>query len=383
MASISHLKITHLRNLVDVDLQPSPRFNVFYGSNASGKTSLLEAIHVLSTAKSFRSAKLNQLINHQEKAFTLFCQSKASNTLVSSRIGIEKKQRGTTSIRIDGIQAKSSSQLALALPVLSIEASSFQLLDGGPSSRRSFLDWLVFHVKHEYLQHWKAYSRALKQRNILLRRGNISRLELSPWDSILVREGAIIELLRKEVLASFSSIIDDDGLLNTKDYSGSLTLEYVSGWGKASVETENLALQSVGAVYLDVLEAHFQRDLQLGYTQFGSHRHDLRINLDGRTAAQVLSRGQKKSLVIALYLAVAHVFYARKGSRPVFLLDDLPSELDVDRLASLCEALSLLASQVFISAVDKQQLENILRKEKNIQCSWFHVKHGTVQQETL
>src|SRR5690606_1070671 len=148
--SLNRLSVTGVRNLQPVTLNPSPRINILYGDNGSGKTSLLEAIHLLGLARSFRSNRLQPVITHEEPACTVFGEVSFSAEQTSS-LGISRERSGEVRIRINGQNAKGAAELADALPLQLINPDSFRLLEGAPKLRRQFLDWGVFHVEHRFL----------------------------------------------------------------------------------------------------------------------------------------------------------------------------------------------------------------------------------------
>ena len=375
---LNHLKICHLRNLSEVSLTPNPRFNIIYGANASGKTSLLEAIYVLGTVRSFRTSKLQFLVSEDQSAFSVFSEASMDDGFVH-RLGIEKAKRKNLQIRIDGQPISSSSHIASMLPIIALDPQSFDLLDGSPQQRRSFLNWLVFHVKPSYLNAWKDYSRCLKQRNMALRRGNITRLDIEPWDKLLARSGAVLEGLKADVVADLTSRISGFMFHSGDRIEKEISLGYQSGWAQFGA---GLSVEQLEALFFRELDAQFDSDLRQGFTQKGSHRGDLLVRSGKNPAAELLSRGQKKSLIIAMYLAVSEMVLKFCNKRPIFLLDDLPSELDAQRLSALCGHLMRLSGQVFITAVSRNGLAEIQELKNKEQCTWFHVKHGSIDETT-
>ena len=145
--SLSRISVTGIRNLQPVTLNPSPRVNILYGDNGSGKTSLLEAIHLLGMARSFRSTRLTPVISHDQSNCTVFGLVEMVNGQ-SSALGISRDRNGEARIRINGQSVRSATELAEALPLQLINPDSFRLLEGAPKLRRQFLDWGVFHVEH-------------------------------------------------------------------------------------------------------------------------------------------------------------------------------------------------------------------------------------------
>ena len=182
--SLTQLNIHAVRNLREVKLGGLGRVNVFYGANGSGKTSVLEAVHLLGMARSFRSTSARTLIMHGEESCTVFG---AVHSGVQGgrccRLGIQRQLTGEASIKIGGSPAQAVSELVEQLPLQVINADSFDLLTGPPRTRRQYLDWGVFHVEHAFLSQWQRFQRCIKQRNNLLRRGKIAVEELASLDA--------------------------------------------------------------------------------------------------------------------------------------------------------------------------------------------------------
>ncbi|HDZ58334.1 MAG TPA: DNA replication/repair protein RecF [Pseudomonas xinjiangensis] len=360
---IKRLSVTAVRNLHPVTLYPSPRINIISGPNGSGKTSLLEAVHILGLARSFRSTRLQPVIQHEQEACTVFGEVILNSGQLCS-MGITRTRQAEYQIRINGQAVRATAELAETLPLQLINPDSFRLLEGAPKQRRQYLDWGVFHVEHQFLAMWQRLQKSLKQRNSLLRRGRIERSAVMPWDLELVQASERIDDFRQAYLLRLKpafervlgQLIDLDGL----------TLSYYRGWDKE---------RALG----DVLDSQFARDLQIGHTQSGPQRADLRLRIKGLNAVDVLSRGQQKLVVCALKIAQGHLL--KESGRHldcIFLVDDLPSELDAQHRDALCTLLENLECQVFISCVDAHQLSNSWQQDTP--RTMFHVEHGRIVQ---
>jgi DNA replication and repair protein RecF len=362
---VTRLIVKNLRNLKQVELRPHSRLNVIYGANGSGKTSLLEAINMLGLGRSFRSHRAKPIINYEADRLTLYGEVSTDRV---ARVGVEKTRQGDTAIRIDGRIVLSAAELAEHLPVLSLNADSFELITGPPKQRRQLLDWLAFHVEPSFYGVWRSLQHCLKQRNSLLRRGRIGADELRPWDQQLVTLSAAIDELRR---LSFSPYLDAlDSLEDLLPGVGELNLEYRRGWKE-------------GDNYQDVLNAHLEQDTARGFTQVGPHRADIRIIVNGENAADVLSRGQQKVVVAALVVAQGLVFNRHTGKQVLYLVDDLPAELDAARARQLGAWLYSLDAQVFITGVEKGALVNMWPQQDLQNAIGFHVEHGQVSRHSL
>jgi DNA replication and repair protein RecF len=379
---IQRLLLNQLRNIRSASLVPGPNINVIYGDNAAGKTTVLEALYLLSTARSFRTRKSKVLINHESSSFSVFAEFIADDSKLKRSIGIERKLSKEQTVKLDREIVRSSSELAESLAVIAIEPTSFEFIEGAPSERRALIDWLLFHVKHDFFATLKDYQNCLKQRNILLRRDRISRSDLQHWDVMLCQKACYLDEQRYALVKEISLSFSQESTKGSLGYTPQI--RYTNGWGiDQEAMSSDQASSDPFTQRMEKLELNFERDSQQGYSSIGSHRFDLQIKVDDRQASELLSRGQKKQFVVALYLEVARIYGQNKKQYPIFLLDDLPSELDEHKLALLLEELISLDTQIFITCIDKKQISSLQPiSDKLDQVSWFHVKHGEVLGDT-
>ena len=361
--SLSRISVTGVRNLQPVTLHPSPRINILYGDNGSGKTSLLEAIHILGMARSFRSARLNPVITHEHTSCTVFGQVEFG-TEQTSALGISRERSGDVRIRINGESVRSAAELADTLPLQLINPDSFRLLEGAPKLRRQFLDWGVFHVEPRFLQAWQRLQQALRQRNSWLRHGTLDAPSQAAWSRELTAASEEIDGYRRAYIQALKPVFERTlaSLLQLEGFQ----LSYYRGWDKE---------RSLD----DVLAASIERDRIMGHTQAGPQRADLRLRVGSHNAAETLSRGQQKLVVCALRIAQGHLVSDSKRGQCVYLVDDLPSELDDQHRFALCRLLEQLNCQVFITCVDSNVLRVGWRDDTPV--SMFHVEHGAIAQD--
>ncbi len=353
---LSELKINHLRNISSVHLDLSSRFNFIFGPNGSGKTSILEALYLLSCGHSFRSREISPIISFEQPALTVFARSQEMQT-----ISIQKSDSGPTQIKLNGQFCSTTSQLAYALPCLVFYSDIFQIIDAGPSERRSLLDWGLFHVKHHYLDLWKEYRRVLKQRNALLKQ-HAPAVHFVPWDKQLSALANQLHVLREEYFIqwehAFVSVLNELTDLNCK-------LSYYKGWDKrnAGKELEQILVEGLAS------------DTQKSYTQFGAHQADILIEVNQNKAKHVLSRGQQKIILIALRLAQANLLQ----HNCLYLIDDLPAELDEDHQRRLIDFLAKREGQyVITSTVYPSQLISVISNQNH---SIYQINEGILNQK--
>lgn len=360
--SLSRLSVTGVRNLQPVTLSPSPRINILHGANGSGKTSLLEAIHLLGLARSFRSLRSTPVITHEQPRCTVFGQVELEDGQTRA-LGISRERSGDARIRIDGQNARSAAELADTLPLQLINPDSFRLLEGAPKLRRQFLDWGVFHVEPRFLAAWQRLQLALRQRNSWLRHGTLDGASQAAWNRELAAASDDIDRYRQAYIQALKPAFESAlaRLIQLDD----LKLSYYRGWDRERTLEE-------------VLLGSLERDRLMGHTQAGPQRADLRLRLGSHNAADILSRGQQKLVVAALRIAQGHLLNDVKRGRCIYLVDDLPSELDVEHRQALCRLLDELSCQVFITCVDENLLKEGWRTETPV--SMFHVEHGCISQ---
>jgi len=360
--SISHLSISHLRNIASLQLELSPQTNLFYGANGSGKTSILEAVHLLSLARSFRTTKHKHYIQHEQPDTVLF-----SRVVCGHRgqlpIGFQRQQDGALKIRIAGESIASVTPLAELLPIQLINSDTFLLLEGSPAVRRQFIDWGGFHIEPRFLGAWKAVRRALQQRNSLLKYGKLQASLRAAWDHEFVERALELDSYRQAYLEllipCFEQLLQQ--LLELDD----LSLHYQCGWDKKrGLDT--------------VLEQGFERDHSLGFTQQGPQRADLKVKLRGMMAADVLSRGQQKLVVSALKVAQGYLLRQLTERSCVYLIDDLPAELDRQHRQRLCRLLEQLNSQVLVTSTDKDAFEGCWSEQ--VEVRHFAIRDGALAQ---
>lgn len=362
--SIQRLKASYLRNLDQVDFQPSPRVNLIFGQNGSGKTSILEAIHLLGVGRSFRSHKHRSLINYHQSEFTVFGRV-TSDLGADLALGVSRSQNGDFQFRANGQAVASAADLAHYLPLQVINSDTFGLLEGGPQVRRQFIDWLVFHVEPGFYPLWRNLQRCLKHRNSLLRHDRMDALEMAPWDQELIALTEQIHTLRSSSIESFNAVFHS--LASVFTGLEGLALNYFRGWDRQMD-------------YAEVLEKGLERDRRQGFTQAGSHRADLRINFQGQNAVDLLSRGQQKLLVCALKVAQGLVFQSATGRRCIYLVDDLPAELDIHHRQMLTDWLESMDTQVFITGVEPQALLETWLGKSELEIKMFHVEQGKLKE---
>ena len=355
---LHELHITDFRNIAAASLSFGPGLNLITGANASGKTSLLEAIYTLGRVRSFRTNRAEQAIRRGQPFYRLVGQ--VGDQLGGCiPVGIER-HAGSVVVHLDRQPLRRLSELAGCLPVQVLSADTPTILNGGPRQRRQTLDWAMFHVEQEYRDLWQRYNRVVKQRNAALRAQAHER-EVVSWNHDLIDLSGSIDRLRKAYLAEFAVLLSSELLELLPGHE--IELRYLSGWpGNSTLEA--------------ALGSGLARDRQSGYTHFGVHRADFRLLVDGGEVQAVCSRGQQKTMLVAFMLAQMRLQQLRRRPVGAFLLDDVGSELDPDNQLRVMTALRELSAQLFVTMIG----EDSFRTAGWGELRMFHVEHGAVQE---
>lgn len=347
---LKHLTASDFRCLQAVEFAPHPEFSLITGANASGKTSLLEAVAYLGLGRSFRGAATRDLVRHGEHSFLL--RGLVSHAGRDVRLGVRNGREGLEQ-SIDGDRSGGTAALAEILPLQAIDPEVHELVGGAPERRRRFVDWLTFHVEHRYIGTWRQFRRALKQRNALLRRGGRS---LESWDKEYCALATAVTAAREEVLTTAIPALEAAA---SELLEAEVGLEFHRGW-------------PAGRALADVLREGRARDLQAGTTQAGPHRGELKLRVAERLAKKLVSRGQQKLLACALIIGGLRVAGEALGTVPLLLLDDPAAELDGNSLARLMAAVAGLETQVIATALTAEALP--LPPD----LAMFHVEQGVL-----
>ena len=342
------------RCLASVSLEVAPRYNLVFGHNGSGKTSLLEAIACLGRGKSFRRAPNEGLVRHGCEAFVLF--GKVTDGGRERTLGVRNGRAGLET-SVDGDRGGGLAALAQVLPLQVVDPDVHDLVAGGPEERRRYLDWLAFHVEPGYLALWRDYRRALRQRNAALRDA-VASDTLSGWDRKFAGLAERVDGARVRTLAMARPRLEATG---RRLLGGSVAFDYRRGWLPGQTLTEALA-------------AGRARDRQLGSTQAGPQRADLRLSRDERDARKMVSRGQQKLLACTLILAATAVVQESLHRPLLLLLDDPAAELDEASLERLMAEVAALGCQVVATS---------LRGDVDLfpeSPARFHVEQGQLRQ---
>ena len=346
------LRIREVRNLERLKLDDLAPVTVISGANGSGKTSVLEAIHLLGMARPLRSAGMGPVIRRGASACAVHGALGDGGEPGAAAAPMEVEHDGERfAVRVAYSKLASTSELASYLPLQVISADTLQLVSGPPQLRRQLIDWGAFHLDPQFRPAWRRARDCLRQRNALLRRALApADAELSAWSEEFGRWGSRVDALRRRCVEAFRPLFASrlESLAGHLRL-GDMAVDYVRGWSEECTLGEALAR----AWPVDVARAH---------TGPGPHRAELRLRVDGQRAADRLSRGQQKLVAAALRLSLGDLLLAETGRRSVYLVDDLSAELDRDGQRRCCEILETVGSQAFVTSIDDGDFSGMWRR---------------------
>lgn len=442
---IKRIELRHFRNYVSLDIGTEPGINVFYGDNAQGKTNILEAVYLCACARSHRTAKDSDLIYHgshdgqagavqdqeqntdQEQKngedlneqdalfgdFTVLnpftdqydikltfinrdqCEETIEIRYLDAVSGDPQRSRAIRQVLHNGVKLDKISDLMGLFHAVIFAPEDLMLVKEGPATRRRYMDLLISQIRPTYFVRLQQYARYLHQRNKLLKdlREQSFRnkckpseddlIQLDVWNQSLARQGAGLIEQRLRFTAKIAELA---GKAQNRISSGKEKL-YVKYRTLTGIKPD-MNVNDIYDLYYAKLKSMVYDDIEKGATGIGPHRDDLELSLDGDSMKSFASQGQQRSAVLALKLAELAILRQETGEVPVLLLDDVMSELDENRRASLLD--NIHDAQVLVTCTDAQQVVREIRREQQVsetplenlnRFSYFHVHQGSVSSE--
>jgi DNA replication and repair protein RecF len=347
---VTRLQLHRFRNYREADIQPDSRLTVLAGSNAQGKTNLLEALHLCCLGRSHRTTRDKELIGWGEERAGVRVDVERGDGPREVAIWLYREDARRKQVRVDGKQVSRVGELMGHFHGILFSPDDLSLVKDGPAERRRFLDMELSQLRPVVFYALQRYARALGQRNNLLRdmrRTTALHGTLDVWDEQLALAGAAVIAQRRayvEALApvaarNHAAIAGDDAPLRVRYRT------QIDGDGNA----EALADQ-----FLQRLRDARNEDIRRATTTVGPHRDDLQLLIGGREARTFGSQGQQRTVVLALKLGELDVVCAERGETPVLLLDDVMSELDPYRRRQLVERIA--DAQAIVTCTDLSDL---------------------------
>ena len=365
----NQISVRQFRNIESATVTFGDGVNVLYGHNAEGKTNLLEAIYYIAIGKSFRGAKNAELTTFGASSSEITLDF--TDDLRRQSIAMSISNGRLTSATKNGCKAESLASLLGSFRAVMFCPEHLLLVKEGPALRRNYLDVALCQLKPMYLRSLQRYNRTLKQRNSLLKNAEEDRATflstIDFWSGELAREGAYIAKARAE----YVKMLDD----NAKLYFGEMTqgsetpsFHYVGTAHRD--EDDYFDTEIIEQAFLDLLSKHHDREIGAGTTLWGIHRDDISIDLNGKPARIYASQGQQRSLSLAMKLSEGEISRRLTTEYPVFLFDDVLSELDEKRRAYLLSEIH--NKQVIMTSCERVSADN---------ARIIRVRNGTYEEE--
>lgn len=327
---IDRLELYSFRNYRRRSFEPSETLTVLVGPNAAGKTNVIEAIQLITTGVSFRRPRWEETVSWGADEARVTMEAAGNQTHASVELGVSAA--GARTWRVNGVTKRRVTDATGIVPSVTFTPDDLSLAKGSAEQRRDALDALGSQLSRAYAAARREYGRVVRQRNALLKEGGGATLEA--WDAQLVSLGARV-LIHRIRLAR--RLADAMAPVYSRLAAGeALTLTYADATGLGSLPDE-VSAEAAERALTGALESRREDELARGTTLVGPHRDDVALAISGRDARTFGSQGQQRTVALAWKWAEIEVVQAVTGKRPVFLLDDVMSELDEARRAALTD----------------------------------------------
>lgn len=339
---VSALSVRSFRNIIEADVSLGPRFNVVSGDNGQGKTSLLEAVYVSLTSRSFRATKIEESISFGAAQALVRARVESDDGARWQTVGL---RRGGRDLRLDDKRPRSSSEFATRAPVVVFHPGEISLSAGSGSERRRLLDRVALFSSPSAGDDLARYTRAVRSRQAALEARGVSSQDLSEWEELSAIHGARVVSARRRAVDALGAV-------------AKATFEELLPEVSFDVAYTATAPDDV-AEFAGALRRSRAVDVRRGSASLGPHRDDLRIELGGKASRRTASQGQHRAIVLSLKMAELSAVGELSSLRPVLLLDDVSSELDRTRSTALFSLLSRASGQVLLSTTRPELIETV------------------------
>lgn len=361
---LKKLSISRFRNIEETVLCPEAGINVFFGNNGEGKTNFLESIYYLSILKSFRSSRPEDLVRWGDQSIILHAEVERRGVSNDIRLMLDREGRR---LRVNGKPAASYAEYCGEINTVLFTPEEIGMGRGAPETRRRYLNRAVLSGNVGYLSKYQAFAKTLKQRNALLKTGDVADLDI--WTEKFAESAAHVV---QERLAFLQEIVPRLQNFYASISGGDLVdIQYIPSWSKGSERPDT------AEALKETLSARRREELSRRTTLAGPHRDEIGFFLNGKPVRQHASQGEQRSFIIALKMAEIDYLKEKWGEPPVLLLDDLTSELDPERNCNLFEYLRMMEMQVFITTTTRETLSGL----KNMNSGFFKVAGGRIVNE--
>lgn len=352
---VERIHLENFRNYNSFDIELSNGVMVFYGKNGLGKTNILEAVFLTVIGKSFRNSKDADLVNYGQQGFFVDMSYKDD---ITENISIKYDKNHEKYIKVNGFYLRKMGHLMGNVLSVIFSPEDLQLITEGPGERRKFMDIAISQLSPSYYFDLLQYNKIITQKNSLLKKikyqnSKADREMMEVWNEQLSQAGSKIIVKRNEFINEISKIAEEKNI----NISGSerLTIQYESGTFPAE-DINNVDFSNEKDVcekMINIMNQKADREIERETAYIGPHRDDLIFKLDSNDLKRFGSQGQKRTAVLSLKMAELELLKKKTGRKPIFLLDDVLSELDIDRQRALINELNDIQTLITCTHIEK------------------------------
>lgn len=367
--------VKNFRNVEEASIEFCPEVNVLVGDNAQGKTNLLEAIFYASVGRSFRAANIGEMIRFGQRNAEIEIDYRCSDRVRDDNLQIKLFTDKKKIVEKNNLRVEKLSDIVGSFRAVLFCPEHLSLIKDGPSERRNYLDIAISRISPKYIRSLQRYSYFLKQRNTLIKEAYSNRAAFDAtvdlWSEKMAEEAAIISAMRLSFIRRVSKLVES----YFEEMTGAKEKTEMIYHGSAGLEgDEYLDADKVKERYIALLGGSHEREISAGATLWGVHKDDADIKINGKSARIYASQGQQRSLALALKLAEGEICKEEFGDYPVFLFDDVLSELDETRRDYMI--LHATGKQVIISTCESEFVKKMQAQKR------IFVKDGTYTEIT-
>ena len=351
---VKKFKAENFRNIESCDIEFTGGVNLIYGGNALGKTNVIEGIYFFSRGKSFRTAQEKDMVRYNQEGFRIsldYEDLSGDNFLEYASFGREKRRRK------NGYNVKSVRELIDGFKAILFHPDNLSLVKGGPEERRTFLNIAAAQCYTPYISDYARFAAALENRNALLKNASkglyVDEDELRVWSESMAEYAAYIYVTRSEYLKKLEVYVKKIGF-KISGGKEEISLEY-----KSDIEIDSLDREEIKKEYIYILTSSLDKEKIVGNSLYGPQRDDIIIKINGKPTRGFASQGQQRSIVLSMKLAEGEVIKDIFGEYPVFLLDEMLSELDEGRRKFVLD--SLEDKQTIITACECEEMKPLAK----------------------
>lgn len=370
---IERIKLINFRNHEDTEIEFAPHLNLITGSNGSGKTNLIDAIHYLCMSRSF-VASSDQYIAHQNHKYFMINGHFEGELRPHFKISCSYSRGEGKKIFVNDSPLDRFSDLIGMVPVVVLSPEDLKLTGDGPVERRSFLDSMISQISSVYLKDLIEYRKIRKQRNRLLQEFNgpltMLQTHLEPWNVQLAKKGAAIIKKRSEVLDRFIIYL-------ALQYQTITGLKLQPSLKYQTIVEDPGTIEEIEAEFLKQLEDSFEKEAEREQTLIGPHRDEIIFYLGDMELRNYGSQGQHRLFSMAMKMGQLFYYLDELDDLPILLLDDLFGNLDQEKTSVITETLTKHAGQTFITSASERPFD-VKQFQNNPDNRWFTVKDSAV-----